>query len=252
MAAPNDSHVADSGGAIPVPRGCGNRKPGGVYFECGLGADGSPVEAFLICPPVPVEYLPFELPTLGVVAQQATKDGPYHVFDHVGSQHYLNVLDFVEEVRRFGMSRRVPKTFDFSKITEKSQHILAHARADIVDPLPYHVERSPKRRWCPKGIDEHDDLGFTKMCAGLWWWDVEGGDEHVNGLDGVTYTKRAMPSFSYRAHPRPAGLKPEYRRALFMALPITRIVVVKAKDDSHKAALEKAQRAHIEVAEVKE
>ena len=40
--------------AIPVERGCGEREPGGVYAECGLSPYGSPLEHFLIDPPMPL------------------------------------------------------------------------------------------------------------------------------------------------------------------------------------------------------
>ena len=38
--------------AIPVARGCGTRKKGGCYAECGLSDDGLPLEHFLFDPPI--------------------------------------------------------------------------------------------------------------------------------------------------------------------------------------------------------
>ena len=40
--------------ADPVPRGCGEREPGGVYAECGLSPRGRPLEEFLFDPPLPI------------------------------------------------------------------------------------------------------------------------------------------------------------------------------------------------------
>lgn len=40
--------------AIPEPRGCGDREPGGVYAESGVGPFGFPLEHFLIDPPMPL------------------------------------------------------------------------------------------------------------------------------------------------------------------------------------------------------
>ena len=39
---------------IPEPRGCGDRTPGGLYIESGLGPGGVPLEHFLVDPPLPV------------------------------------------------------------------------------------------------------------------------------------------------------------------------------------------------------
>lgn len=38
--------------AMPVVRGCGTRKMGCAYAECGMSPDGRPVEDFLVCEPL--------------------------------------------------------------------------------------------------------------------------------------------------------------------------------------------------------
>ena len=53
--------------------------------------------------------------------QLVERDGVWHILDWIGSEHYPNVADFLEEVRRFGLSRRLAKTVDFSKLTERSK-----------------------------------------------------------------------------------------------------------------------------------
>jgi hypothetical protein len=40
--------------ADPVPRGCGEREPGGVYAESGLSPRGRPLVEFLFDPPLPI------------------------------------------------------------------------------------------------------------------------------------------------------------------------------------------------------
>jgi hypothetical protein len=95
-----------------------------------MGPGGRPVEDFLFCPPTRLEELAKwtgELAHLGVKLVQV--GSVWHIFDWVGSQHYPNVADFVEEVRRFGLSRRLPKTLDFSKLTAESRIFLVHDRA---------------------------------------------------------------------------------------------------------------------------
>jgi hypothetical protein len=224
-------------GAVPVKRGCGERVAGGVYSECGLSPNGRPLEDFLIDSPVPV---PPSLPITPMGVQLIEREGAWHILDWVGSEHYPNVADFVEEVRRFGMSRRLPKNLDWSKLTPASRHLLVHARAHVSKCTEY-------AEWtCPKGYNDHAPRKVLSMltegvpspdtallrvepclcCAGFWWRDIEGGD----GDEGEVV--RRMPSFSYIAHARPATLKPDYWPAFFAAFPISRLVVVAGGDTS--------------------
>ena len=121
--------------ADPVPRGCGDREPGGVYAECGLSSRGRPLEEFLIDPPLPIP------PGLDLVNKPQTwqrllpsgepaLDGEgLPIFDlliWVGQEHYPYVPDYLEEVIRFGASRRLNPNLDLSLLSRSSRMILAH------------------------------------------------------------------------------------------------------------------------------
>src|SRR5512134_804276 len=136
-------------------RGCGKRVAGGIYAECPLSSGGRPIEDFLIEPPVKVDPNEIGLSPIGVKLIER-KDG-VHVLDWVGKEGYPNVADFVEEVRHLGLSRRLPKTLDFTKITANSLIVLLHENAWIAGWRGLLLKTS----WtCPKDNEEHE---FTQM-----------------------------------------------------------------------------------------
>jgi hypothetical protein len=239
-----------------VTRGCGNRVKGGIYAEVSQSPFGAPIEEFLLDPPVIVNPDEIGISNIGV------KQIGNVIWDIVGAKHYPNVADVIEEGRRFGFSRRIPKTMDFSMLTEKSRLLLLHSRAWIENHIEYNLQRCIDK--CPKKQQSHHpgwDGTTSIMCAGLWWEDIEGGqpasvttDGDVEALalmpdpDHPRLIKRNMPSFSYFGHSRPAGVTPQYVLAAFIKLPISRIVVI--NDDqggTHKPSIERAQKAHLPV-----
>lgn len=122
-------------GAEAVERGCGRREAGGIYAEMGLSPVGRPIEHFLV-EPESVMGIPKSLPLTprGVLPLQDPFDEQVtHLVDWVGSESYPNLVDFLEEVRRFGLSRRLPdlESFPWEKIGPKSQIMLVHARTII-------------------------------------------------------------------------------------------------------------------------
>ena len=260
-----------------VVRGCGTREPGGIYLVCDVGEDGKPVDHFLIDPPRRVEPEALGLASRGVALAEV--QGLPCVLDWVGADSYPNVADFVEEVARFGSSRRVQQGFDFAALLPGSRHLFVHPRALIAnvalgpghagaddprwiggdfppDALPGRVTLLDGGR-CVTRRAEHDALDYQGMCATYWWQD----------LDPVTLTwasdparfeaqarrdeavRRQMPGFAYHAFARPEGWAPNYRPAAFLWLPIHRLVVVNDPEGGrHEGALEKAARAGLPVA----
>ena len=218
-----------------LPRGCGTRVRGAAYWECGLDPDGAVIEEFLIdCPsliPLGLAVSPRGVTTIEV-------GGVTHVVDWVGSEHYLNVSDFVAEVSRLGLSRRLPSTLDFSKITPASRILLIHARARVENASLY----GPFR--CPKGF--HDP--GSDACIGAWWQDVEGGVPVPSPRD-PRLVRRRMPAFTYHARCRPEGVEPRHVPGFFASFPASRIAVVKGGDGR---ALVAALKAGVPVAEVDE
>ncbi|MDZ7355782.1 MAG: hypothetical protein ONB55_21895 [candidate division KSB1 bacterium] len=246
--------------AIAVKRGCGTRKKGGVYWEVGLSPGGLPLEYFLIDPPTPLPEEYEEMSRQGVTTH-ITPDGVTHVLDWVGEQYYPNVCDFVEEVRRFGLSRRIPKNFDFTLITDKSRILLIHHKAIIDNWLDY---AAPEK--CPKDRPNHLPLQQAivgaantgkhdprQFCIGYWSMDIEGGEYLVKAdgdpeNDSIWWeVSRQMPSFSYYGFAKPPAwpLSPSYTPGIFASFPCGRLVVVADDDNSHQETFEKMQQAGV-------
>jgi hypothetical protein len=222
-----------------ISRGCGTRVAGGVYIECQLAPDGLPIEYFFCDPPTPVpKNLRIPYRGMGTIVI----NGVTHLVDHVGSQSYPNVADFIEEARRFGISRRIPKNFPFEKLSPESKILLVHDRAYIKNIQAY-------KTWkCPQGNPEHAPEEKPLMCAGVWWEDIKEGarKEPKTNRNEDRAIVRSMPSFTYQANRRPTGVKPQYLRAFFARFPITQITVIKG--NHHQTGLKNAQKSSIPVA----
>jgi hypothetical protein len=233
-----------------VTRGCGRRQVGAVYAECKLGAGGRPVEDFLVDPPAKVDARALGLSSIGVKLVQT--NGVWNVLDIVGGDSYPNVADFVEEVRRFGLSRRLPRTLDFSKLTSESRMILLHRRSYIENHPEFRraIEAEPCCA-CPKDRWDHSLQSSTVMCAGLFWEDVDGGtsaDSEARVIAEIRQVYRTLPGFGYHGRSRPKDITPSYSLAIFMALPIHNLAVISDPEGgSDEEALQAASHARLEV-----
>jgi hypothetical protein len=123
------------GWATIVPRGCGERVEGGLYAECGLGERGSPLESFLVDSPLP---LPDGLDRRALANKAQVWEDPRtrvcHLVIWVGAEHYPFVADYVEEVRRYGASRRIGAMVDIERLTPGvSRMIMVHPLARVVN-----------------------------------------------------------------------------------------------------------------------
>lgn len=196
-------------------RGCGQRQPGGAYLAVPLGPGGRPVEHFLVDPPTVVSN--DQRDALGLCALGVTlieRDGITHVFDIVGREHYPTVAGLVDEVRRLGVSRRISRTADFSRLSADSRLVLLHEHADVANALEF-----PAERRCPTERDDHLADGYRGMCARLWW------DEPLEAA--------------------------RHRLAIFAVFPIPQIEVVKDPvGGTHLETVERASAAGVPVIEV--
>jgi hypothetical protein len=250
---------------MAVERGCGYREPGGVYAVTPLVARGHAIEHFLLDPAVPVAQVlgaPDALPNRGVLVQPMA-DGVHHVFDKVGSKHYPNVLDFVEETRRAGLSRRLPAGPGLANLCERSLIFLGHERAVILNASDYYQALQQELAdyagsaglRCPRQMHQLDDLVATndyRTCAGLWWEDVAGGDELFDPAAAPRTVQRGMPGhepvWSYRAQRRPDTCKPQYEAGFFLRLPIAKLeVIYDESGGTHEDAVVLAQRSSLPV-----
>ena len=146
--------------ADPVPRGCGEREPGGVYAESGLSPRGRPLEEFLFDPPLPIpEGLDLvNKPQLwqrtlasGEPALDAEEQPIYDLLIWVGEEHYPYCSDYLEEVKRYGASRKLNPNLDLSLLSRSSRMILAHPH---VLNTRWQEQRPPQN--CKKRIPGHD------------------------------------------------------------------------------------------------
>ena len=214
-------------------RCCGDRVEGGIYLCSLLGDEGISLSECLIDPPISTEHL--NLSAQGMTP--VTQDGVVHVLDRVGRENYANAADAYEEGCRLGFSRRIPKTFDFSLLTAASRLILVHDHALVENPGDLHPYR------CPKGRHEHPD----HLCVGACWQDIEGGTPSPREGDPWVVT-RTLPSVSYHAWRAPEGVTVRHRQAMFLALPITQVEVIKG--EGSEESLRRAALAALPVLEV--
>jgi hypothetical protein len=285
--------------AIPVPRGCGEREPGGVYIECGLSPYGRPLEEFLVDPPLPPpegkgkEELankpqlwvrtartdPADPSTEYVVMNPGTEQPIVDLLLWIGAEFYPYVSDYIEEVRRFGASRKLNPNLDFSQITRWSRMILIHPYA-----LNTLWQEQQRPRTCAKSIPGHallerDDEGGEH---GLGWQDEDealeadaGSEAPLDAHTGPCLSKcyelipveaaqnapapgetapfclREIGSTIYSYRPTgesAAGLRP----GIFAALPITGFALIQMSDgavnDRAKAKIEEAQEKNGDMA----
>lgn len=232
-------------GAIAVARGCGTRKVGGIYWTLGVGP-GQPWHRFLIDPPVPVPT-GLRCPNQGVALfEDPRHPGRWHLIDRVGAAYYPNVADFVEEFRRFGVSRRLPRSLDFSKLSPQSCLYVAHARA-------YNEQWRTCGGRCPTGKGDAEGYHDCICCCGFWWNDLR--TEGVVPITGGHWreVRRHLPGFTYAGKVNSyainggsrAEFEAEYRLALFARFPIGELQVVRdGQTEHHHPSLFSAVRAN--------
>jgi hypothetical protein len=214
-------------------RGCGKRVKGGIYVEVPTGPFGRPLEDFLIEPPVVVDPSELGLSPIGVKLIQ--KDGVYHILDWVGTNYYPNVADFVEEARIMGISRRLPKTLDFQKLTAGSRLILLHPRAHD-DNWAAIWTRHYETWTCPKepGKKNGEIVAGSAPCIGFWWRDLAPASVEKNdgaeAVPGAGDDLRRMPAFSYTGWARPDDIPAGHKLAIFGSFPIGNLTVINDPD----------------------
>jgi len=238
-----------------VRRGCGYRIVAGIYAESTVegvflrGADGSP-ESFERClydPPIVVDPARIGVSEIGVhLIDYPTKDGGTvtHVLDIVGATYYPDVLGFIAEARAHGVSRRIPSTIDFSRLSARSRIVLINARAWIDNAAEYFAARGAHEWTCPKELGDHiDPTDPPAMCASLFAEDLDGA------LDGgARDVVRTVGATTYRGRVRPECVVPRYRHAIFASFPVSSIAVIRDLHGStHEVPLARASRASLPV-----
>ncbi len=190
-----------------MTRGCGKRKPGGVYICTKLSTHGAPLEEFIIDPPGAYEGEKFRVPII------FEKNGMNHLLFWVGKEFYPFPSDFIEEVRRFGASKRVPVEFPIQKLSAGSLMFFVHSLAiiknhDVLPPPPL----------CPKHLESH--LSNETYCLG-----------HSYQVAAANYEgRRTVGDTVYDVKPAQTELSLEFEPGMFLRLPVTDIDHVVYKD----------------------
>lgn len=201
-------------------RGCGERKTDSIYFESRLAINGRPIEEFIIDPPI-------DCKNKGISWSRSyqifKKDGVNHLIDWVGEEYYESPWDFIEECRVKGMSRRVQKSFDFTKIVPgESQIFFAHKKAiDLTTKTKINLVKA--NRFPP-----HGDYEYLK----------------------ASYREVGDIKYSIKDHnPNKPVIGKDFRSGLFLRMPITNIVYVRPAD---KKMLEKISNKQLNIEVVNE
>lgn len=258
---------------------CGTRVSGGVYIEVTRSHKGLPLEYFLWCQPQVIVPEVLGLSPVGVhLLPQPTGDKTlHHVFDYIGEGFYPNIWDFLSEGSFIGFSRRIPRNFDFSKLTSESKIFFIHRRAWIENWKEY-FSREPEGLGeaarilneasstaqftgfgCPRQRDKHrvpqsdqaalgvpgrHAVSESEMCSRIWRQDLTQAKQE----EGRWATRTLPCNGQYQGLLRPEGVTPQYKPAIFACFPIGRLAVVKGPDS--KATARKARKSKLPVEEV--
>jgi hypothetical protein len=248
--------------ATIVERGCGERKAGGLYVECGLGPDGKPIEYFLVDSPLP---LPAGLGERELINKPQLwcddRTGLYHLVIWVGREHYPHAWDYITEVSQYGASRRLPKRLApmLKRLTPgRSRMIMIHPEARLEDWMrhtppalcgkecPGHAELMTVEAELPRGtvtVLTGTELTVSRPAAGPCLWTAKhliparDGECMGEGEDGrpVYIRTHAQVSYSYEPSDEDrSGLKP----GIFAALPISGFAAIRHSDGTIDEDLE--------------
>lgn len=202
--------------ALGGPRECGDgRQEGHIYAECGFSPGGAKIEQFLLDFPVPVNPK-----QLGFSAQGVTfieRNGIWHIVDIIGKQHYEFAADFIEEARVLGISRKIPRTADFSKLGPRSTLILIHEGGYVRNTKTLQAHTSAVECPCGKGHQSHE------ACAG-WHWHI--AKPNLQGLATRKLRRTSYPVFPIQE------TAPEIKttHAYIMQVPISNLTVIRNKN----------------------
>lgn len=249
-------------GSDPKERGCGSREKGGVYIETKFGPFGRPWYEFLIEDTQAFPASELGIAPIGVSVLPRGNTGIFDVYDWVGSTHYPNVTDWIEEMLNFGsLSRRVTQQLPFDKLTKESLLITLHRRAWTPQPqvLGNAISRTGGvlgpdfscRKRTP-GHDRAEEIGNARnpFCCGLWWHSIIEG-EPIGAVPGQV--RRVVGDTTYLANSTPEGGEVPWMVARFGAWPIGQLTVIEHPDDDiTDRAVDRASAAALPVVVEKE
>jgi len=226
----------------------------------GAGPNAHPVECFMFDTPKVIDVAALGITSVGVHPVE-NPDGSVWLYDIVGSEHYPNVADFVEETRRLGISRRLPRSLPWDRLDGRTRLILLHKRAMLLPELyaPY-FKTSPAeavvgRRPCPRAVSnahcgrgEAPHQGFDP-CNRVWYEDIEGGEPFESDfLEPIERrVVRQIAETRYIGFRRPDWARPSYQLAAFLRFPLVTIDVVRDDEGGTHRVIEHVETAGVSV-----
>lgn len=196
-------------------RGCGYRVEDGLYLTIGRGFFGQPIEFFLVDPATAWNGGQLRAPMLIEDSEKTI-----HILLGIGKSYYPFVPDFVEEARRLGITKRVPRNFEVERLTPgKSKLFLIHPRA--IPNFVYEADCT-----CPKHNKmEHECVGFLWSLSGL----KDFGEHHKllkNGNFGTILVKTPSCSYEITKPKKPEGFQDHYSSGIILATGICKFEYV--------------------------
>lgn len=184
-----------------ILRGCGVREQGGLYVCSGLSPYGLPFSEFVIDPPLPFDGDPFRAPIV------IEREGKKHLMLWVGAEYYPYVSDFLEEARRYGVSKRIPTDFPIEDLDVGSFVFLVHPRAIVEDH-----EYLPPVEYCPKDNPKHKET--SEICCL--------GQSYAVAEPNAGINMRRLGSTEYEVYPcSMSSVRYEFKAGIFLRMPIT-------------------------------
>lgn len=192
-----------------IERGCGERAENALYLCVDLSPTGRPIEDFLVDPVVSWSGGQLRAPML------VESKGVTHIVLGIGATYYPFVSDFVEETRRFGISKRVPRNFQVERLTAgKSKLLLAHPRS-----IPNFDHEARASSICPKrNNEEHECIGFLWPLSSLK--EFEKVHTLGKGAFGTIMVKTPSCWYEVRKPHKPKEFIDHYSSGIILAFPV--------------------------------
>lgn len=267
--------------AVIDPASCGFRTQGDAYVCTYGSSNGRPFHEFLLCLPWPVDKEGIGLADQGMKIIERIDlvsgkgIGVYDLWDVVGQSYWPYVPDFVMECYHFlstsgrATSRKIPKTVlesdDYAKLDPvRSRHIFVHDKAIINNPEILYKSRAdpaildcPHPQINPTHLLPYEDLREMELfepCIGLLWECVgeTKTDSRTQYIEMPRQWKKWIPEsqWGYNALYAKEEWGIEYSTGAFLALPITKIEVIRSEDDEHVDKIDAAQMGQFPVEEM--
>lgn len=230
---------------VSVPaRGCGQPQIGGLYLSIETAVNGVPLSTFFLDPTLPLHpMISAQVPNRGMAAIDSGEVNDkgqkiYHIFDHIGEDHYPNVWDWIKETELLGFHRKISPTFPFDLITPETMYFPVHSKAGLVDPMVFKNFYIHPAQLVEECKIPHKE---TDTCINFLTNDLIGPEDEDQDMDERKIIIQ-MPSFAYMGYRSPIEGQEEYIRSAFMRIPIGMMGNFKYYSDDTKDVIEKQEK----------